>query len=294
MLRPDLEIQIQAYVESVPNLPALPTVVSELVAATNEERENFNQIARLVEKDIGLSGRILRIANSAFYARAGKVGTVSMAISRMGTEEFKMVVFSAAVMNTFRDLESRVDMRAFWRHCLASGLACHVLSDPTRVDEAASFGDNPYYMAGLLHHLGILVEILKDPEGFEEMRLESVQRGCPIVEIERRKTGFDHADIGAALLELWNFPDSICDAARYHLRPDEAMRNRKTVQVVHLSSLLCHELDPMGDSLVGVAPWFSERAFFELGWTLEQLPALKRSLFEYLRKAHEFGEAIMA
>jgi HD-like signal output (HDOD) protein len=283
----------EQFVESVGNLPSLPSIVEEVLSAASSNKDNFVQIARLVERDPGLSARVLRAANSAYYSRMSRISSVSMAIARMGTNEFKTLAFSAAFMNTFKDLDTVLDMRAFWKHSLASGMACRLLASPSHL-EPSSLGDNPFYVAGMLHHVGILVEAIKEPLLLEEARKQARERGCSLAESERRLFGFDHAEVGAALLKKWRFPDEVCEAALYHLRPDEAPQHQQTVQVVHLSAMLCHELDPTLDSFEGVAPWFSEKAFYDLGWTQDHLPALVRGLGESIRNAGLFGDALMA
>jgi HD-like signal output (HDOD) protein len=286
--------EVEQFIGGGVTLPSLPALIEEAVLAASGQKDNFVQIARLVQRDIGLSAQVLKIANSPYYGSSHRISNVSMAISRMGTREFKIMAFSAAVINTFKDLESVLDMSAFWRHCLASSLASQLLSSPAELEMEQELGDGAYYMAGLMHHVGILVEAIKDPRRYMQARQFAQDSGWSMADSERRVFGFDHADVGAALLRMWRFPEDVCDAAQYHLRPGDATANRKTAQVVHLAAMLCHELEPDQEHFEGVAPWFSEEAFYELGWTQENLPVLLRKLGECLGKAERFREVLMS
>ena len=279
------------FIDSIADLPSPPAFLQEVLSAA--DNGTFAQIARLVERDLGLAARVLRIGNSAFYGGGERISSVTTALGRLGTRELKGVILSSLMVDTFKGLQDVLDTDAFWRHCFASGIASQLLSSPAHLEsEDLHLGDNPYYMAGLLHHVGILAEALKDPACFNRARAVARAQGCSLAEAETEIFGFDHAEAGAAMLERWRFPDDTSDAARYHLRPDEADRNVETVRVVHLSAMLCHELGPT-DSYEGVAPWFSERAFYELGWTQAQLPRLVEKLKLTIHKAGLFSDAVL-
>jgi HD-like signal output (HDOD) protein len=286
-----LKMRADDFIDSISDLPSPPKLLQEVIHAA--DNGTFVQIARLVERDLGLAARVLRIANSAFYGAGDRVSSVPVALGRLGIRELKGVVLSSLMVNTFRGLRFALDTDAFWRHCFAAGIASQLLSSPSHLEsEDLNLGDNPFYMAGLLHHVGILAEALKDPECFARARAVAAAQGCSLAEAESEIFGFDHAEAGAAMLEKWHFPHETSDAARYHLRPDEADRNVETVRVVHLSAMLCHELGPT-DSYEGVAPWFSERAFYDLGWTQAHLPRLTERLKFTLQKAGQFSDAVL-
>ncbi|HXB97486.1 MAG TPA: HDOD domain-containing protein [bacterium] len=281
----------EEFIDGIAALPSPPAMLQDVLHAA--DHGTFNQIARLVERDLGLAARVLRIANSAFYGAGDRISNVPMALGRLGTRELKGVILSSLMVDTFKGLRDALDLESFWRHSFASGIASRLLSSPSQLDaDQLSLGDNPFYMAGLLHHVGILAEALQDPAGFARARAVAAAQGHSLAEAEACVFGFDHAEAGAVLLERWRFPEETSDAARYHLRPDEAVRNLETVRVVHLSAMLCHELGPV-DSYEGVAPWFSERAFYELGWTQAQLPALVEKLKATITRAGQFSDAVL-
>jgi HD-like signal output (HDOD) protein len=80
------------------------------------------------------------------------------------------------------------------------------------------------FLAGLIHDIGILVEMQshrdKLIEVFSEMQFDD--NGQPIAdmrEIEQRIIGADHCEFGAALCDMWKFPKSFAFVAGHHHDP---------------------------------------------------------------------------
>ena len=76
------------------DLPTLPTVASKLVALTSRDDTTLSDVADLVSQDIGLSTKILRVSNSAFYNFPEPIGSIHQAISMMGTNAVQSLVLS--------------------------------------------------------------------------------------------------------------------------------------------------------------------------------------------------------
>ena len=53
-------------------------------------------------------------------------------------------------------------------------------------------------------------------------------RGVGFAEVEREVFGFDHAQLGARLAELWRFPPPICDAILHQYEPAQGADRART------------------------------------------------------------------
>ena len=81
-----------------PSLPTLPTVASKLISITSNPETSMAEIARLISKDIAISAKILKIANSAFYSFSSKISTVHQAVSNIGKNAIRSLVLSVSFL----------------------------------------------------------------------------------------------------------------------------------------------------------------------------------------------------
>jgi HD-like signal output (HDOD) protein len=262
----------EAFLHDLPELPSLSPAASQIIQSINDGNDNFQDLGRIVEGDPVLATRVLKVANSAFYAAPSRMSSLTAAIGRLGLTEMRTLICSAALIRQFEGAKAAIGLDLFWNHSVATALACQVIVEPGPLRPGQMLGDNPYYLAGLMHHLGLLVEAIHAPARFEQACARANETGGSMEQAECELFGFGHSATGAALFDLWRVPDIIRQAALYHLDPDACPGDGKAAQVVHLAGLLAHETGAY--SFEGVAPWVSESAFHRLGWSLERLPEL--------------------
>jgi HD-like signal output (HDOD) protein len=284
--------QAETFLDSLPDLPSLSKAAQEVVRSIAGGKDNFTAIARVVDSDPVLAAGVLKVANSAYYARSTPVGSISTAIARLGMDEVRALVCTAALLREFQGAGKSIDLDDFWRHSLSTAVACHVIVHPGLPASGSLLGDNPFYLCGLMHHLGILLEAIHRPVEFAQARLLAHERGCGMEQAEREIFGFGHSESGAALLRRWKSPGMVVDAALYHLAPESCPGDRRPAQVVHLAGMLCHELG--ANSYEGVAPWVSEESFLKLGWDIDKLPALQERVRLAIENAQQLLGALTA
>jgi putative nucleotidyltransferase with HDIG domain len=78
------------------------------------------------------------------------------------------------------------------------------------------------YVCGLLHDLGKIVFSTMYPELLERIQGLKEKHNIPDKVYNALLEGSDHSEIGAALAEKWNFPESLINAIRYHHSIDSA------------------------------------------------------------------------
>jgi HD-like signal output (HDOD) protein len=150
--------------------PMLPAVALELLALTRKPDVNLADVVRLLGHDPMLAGEVLKVANSAAYARGGPLRSIEEAVVRVGlvrvTDLFLQVSLEAKV---FRAPGYAEPLNALRRHCVFTAEAARLVSQRTS-------GLNDYaFLCGLLHDVGIAACLhvisgpLKDlaPNGFD-------------------------------------------------------------------------------------------------------------------------------
>ncbi|RME19128.1 MAG: HDOD domain-containing protein, partial [Deltaproteobacteria bacterium] len=193
----------------IERIPSLPSVTARILEESLKEDCELANITSLVKSDPSLSAYMLKLANSAAYRFSDPVKTVDRAITLMGLRAVRNAVLGFSLLRHL-SADNRSQMAyELWRHSVACGLACEKLAGYFRVppDEA--------FTIGLLHDAGkflLLSEFVRADNGYAGRQL--LARWS--LERERTLFGLSHAEIGAALLERWNVPDSICQVVAHH------------------------------------------------------------------------------
>lgn len=74
-----------------------------LIAESTKERLEFDKLSQIVERDLGLSYKLLRFVNSASFAREQPIGSLKHAMIYMGEAELKKFIALLALANLKED-----------------------------------------------------------------------------------------------------------------------------------------------------------------------------------------------
>ena len=254
-------------------VPSLPEVFLRLDEAINSPRCSLGDIGDILKEDTGLSGRLLKIANSPFYNFPSKIDTITRALTLVGTQQLRDLVLATSVMKLFRDIpQELVDMEHFWRHSIACGVTARVLATYLREGNGEY-----YYLSGILHDIGYLIIYLQLPEQALELLEESADSGKLLNTLERDRFGFDHADVGGALLEHWSLPPRLLQPTKYHHRPGNAEDYPLESAVLHMADVLVHGMQ-LGYSGERRIPWLDAQAWRRVGVSVNSLPVLMQQI----------------
>ncbi len=198
-------------------LPVLPRVLQEVIATFEAADFDPAALARKIGQDLGLSAKVLRIANSSFYGLSRRVTSVQQALVVMGFGSVRSIVLSAGLATIFPKNEpGPFDRCAFWRHSFKVGLYARALAKCLDADPELSF------TAGMFFDLGQLVLDSCLRGSFAAALERSRRTGEDLIAIERETMGLDHAEVGAAIAQRWNFPQPIEVAIRHWRMPQQA------------------------------------------------------------------------
>ncbi len=229
-------------------LVSLPTIFFQIDRAINHPSSSSADIAKALCTDQGLSARLLRIANSAFYGFPQRVESVDQAIRIIGTRQLHDLVLATVVLTQFRGVDANlVTMKSFWQHSFACGIAARSLATLRRESNVEHF-----FVAGLLHDIGSLVLYQEFPKR-AAVALEMHRRDkSALDEVERAVIGCDHGQVGAALMASWKLPESYREVAANHHNPAGARAPSMGAAVVHIADLLVAALELGGNGEVGL------------------------------------------
>jgi HD-like signal output (HDOD) protein len=232
-------------IKKLESLPMLSSTMEEIRLAALGNSPDLNKLIKVIERDIGMSGRILKIANSVFYSgRYGEIGTVRQAVVRMGLQETCRVCLAAGCLDLFPKVSPLINIKDFWFHSLSVAITARMLAE--RTESGVRETIDGAYIAGLFHDTGILILDLFLHDIYKKVRDEAVGWEGNIFELERKMLGIDHGEIGAMLLERWNFPESIIRAVSCHHQPEKCPQDTRILcDLIHLADFGCASLGAM-------------------------------------------------
>ncbi|HPG72550.1 MAG TPA: HDOD domain-containing protein, partial [Syntrophales bacterium] len=144
-------------------LPSLPQVLLKLIEACRSEETTIKEIARIIDSDSALSGRILSIVNSPFYRRAEKIARVDDALLHLGRDAVRSIAVSASIHQVFSRVNGRgpFNMKLYWRHALLCAVLARRLADKTSFK-----APELCFLSGILHDVGRVVLWVHFPEEY--------------------------------------------------------------------------------------------------------------------------------
>lgn len=96
-----------------------------IMAEANKENLEFNKLELIITKDLGISYKLLRYVNSAFFRRRDKISSIKQAIVLLGEKQIRQFVSLIAMSNLAQDKPSELVLSSVIRakFCeLAGGL----------------------------------------------------------------------------------------------------------------------------------------------------------------------------
>jgi HD-like signal output (HDOD) protein len=202
------------------DLEPLSPTAARLAALVAREDVGAGEIERAVTLDPALTGRLLRVANSATQGRRTAVGTVRAAVLHLGIGR----VFSLAMAGSVRSRAQRalpefgLSEGALWSHLVAAALAVEVLPRVIRVPVPPET-----FTAALLHDVGkVLMARFLDAEILAFLAAARAVGPEEGVRAEREVLGLHHGEVSALIAQAWRLPERLVHGIAYHGFPDEA------------------------------------------------------------------------
>lgn len=275
---------------TIERLSTLPQVVWQLMGALRDERTAAVDLQRIIESDAALAGKVLSLANSAYYGLRMKISTIDRAIVIIGFQELEFLALSTGLANLFdyRKAPTAFDSEALWIHSLSVAWAARRLAEITRHGDPGAV-----MLAGLLHDVGKLVLGVYLPKELTRV-LGLVEEGRPYFKAEE-EVGVQHTVIGYFLARKWGLPNLHTAAIRQHHSPKPDDPELASTCLVILANNMVkamgvgvvNESPPLDQEFILGKAGVSERKLEALAEEMEsRIPVIMESWLQILGKSN--------
>jgi putative nucleotidyltransferase with HDIG domain len=239
---PNRERHLKRIQATIARMPSLSTTVVKVLETCNDPLASANDLKRVISLDPVLTGRVLKLINSAYFALGKSITSLTRAIIMLGVNTVKNLALSFAILKNMKGNGSfsAFTTEEFWLHCLGVGVVAKSLAAvkgllPTEQEE--------YFVAGLLHDLGKLPLNNQFPEEYLQVCKSVGKESEPFYLSEDRLLGIDHCRVGGMISQKWQLGVELVETMSYHHNPDDCTENnRDLVSTIALANQIVIEL----------------------------------------------------
>ncbi len=253
----------------------MPDVATKIMSMTEGNLQiSFKELENVIKIDPGLSAKILKIANSALYARQREITNIQTAITLLGFKNLKSLVLLVTASNLLSNVHRTAFYRRFWSHSIHSAFMSRHMCLRSGLKEEAEEA----FTGALLHDIGQVAFYNTDPQNYDELlkregEASNEGQSVSLLELEKETFGVDHRRLGASVFESWFFPQTFVDIAREHGSRNIVSPHKQTILVISIADLVVDRLGlgfskgnpALLDELLPVSPVNREDLDYYLG-----------------------------
>lgn len=238
--------EVRLIVSGTKAVPSSPSTSRKIAELAKGGHSSMGEIAKLIERDPGLTSRVLQVANSAAFGRSREVLVVEDAISRIGLEFAQALTLAHEVFAVGKDFPhlARLVDRTYEKAFYGATLVGQYLAEKSNSAAAMT--------AALLRDIGLIVSASANPRVYK-IASDSSSSSEEIVKTELGCLSTTHADIGGHLLSLWGLPMMIVEAVACHHAVEESTIDPIAMTAIHVadvkSELRGHSLEEIREAI---------------------------------------------
>ena len=224
--------------KAIKTLPPLPEIYFKVEELAQNPNATSSDYSRILELDTGITARLFRMSNSAFFSFNRKVKSVKDAVALMGTREIVSLVRLACITGNLKvkpEIESSV--KKVWEHSAICAIAAQLIYEEGDIKAKNEEFKESLFICGIIHDIGKIILWKFFPDIYLPLMLNPDIGSDPSTGDEKKYLGVSHSDVGRSLADHWQLPESFRNVIAYHhtptLRPESDL-----VMIIHISNIV--------------------------------------------------------
>jgi HD-like signal output (HDOD) protein len=250
-----------SLINNIENLPTIQTNYQRILDLIDDRDADISRIAFHIEKDASISAKILQVANSAFYGM--KSGSVRQAVSYIGLDNTKKLILSTSIIDAMNESgPSGKAIDSIWKQSFLSNRLLAFIYERhlgRKVPDA-------YSTAALLQNIGMIFFLKYFKTEYLKLRQFAQKNKVEERKLEKDIFNASHTEVGGYLLQWWDLPYPIIEAALFHHDPlDKSVINRELLYCTHIANEYALEMSDVSSIFT-----LEEKVFDLLNFTKEE------------------------
>ncbi len=206
-------LKLETLLENSNELPSLPEIYTRVTEILESDNSDAQQIGEAVQSDPSLTGRVLKMINSAYYGLPNEIYSIAQAVTLLGRQQIKQILMGSVLAGVFKGMDiANFSMRDFWEHSIKTAIIARHLA----MQNANILDHEAFFTAGLLHDIGRLVIAKAAPDSVAEIDEIVAANGIDVIQAEADILGVTHVEVGAAMMKKWGIPSLISQCVVKH------------------------------------------------------------------------------
>lgn len=278
------KVRINRFIQTMPPLPLTVSKILEMTKNPNIDAKELNSVISL---DPVLTGKVLKLINSAYYSLPNQITSIVRAIVMLGINTVKNLALSSSIVTTMNSKKNfdALDMDAFWRHSICVGVMAKTFARKQNIDVKSL---EEYFVAGLLHDIGKIPINSQISDQYIKAMNHARTNKIPLFEAERNFINTDHTNIGYEIAVLWKLNNNLTNSIRFHHNLNEVdIEYKKFVATISLANIVTNqaEIGFSGD----ISPEDKVQEIFEIiGLSFDDVDEAEDNAEEAIKKAEIF------
>lgn len=230
--------EIRKVIGAIDRLPIVPELYLELKEALQREDVDSKSLGDIIQKDIGMTAKILKVVNSSFFGLRRVLSTPHEAVTYLGIDTVKTLVLSNSIFDQLKPFRTRsLTIQDLWHHSLTVAAGAKAIA---QVEELGRTGEEGAFVGGVLHDVGVLILASNFAETYDKVGDLVFTDRISVSTAEQEFFGVSHSEVGAYLLGLWGLPADILNIVSLHHRVHLQDEKHLTPLIaVHAADVLC-------------------------------------------------------
>lgn len=205
---------LERMLDDASRIPTAAGVALELARSCEDADVTIEHLVSILQCDPSLTAKVLRMANSAYFASRREIGDLSEAVVRLGLRRVQIMALAFCIMDatkTDEDGRDAFDYNYFWNHALITAIFADVTATSRRLRLAPEA-----LVAGLLQDIGVLIVQTSLPDDYHQVLAAQARDEEELYVVESRRLGFNHMEAGEMMLRRWHIPAAVCQVVGNH------------------------------------------------------------------------------
>ncbi len=277
-----MKTDIKEIIEKIDDLRPVSQICMKVVKIARDPDSTISDIVEVIQYDPGITANLLRICNSAYFSPRKPIESIKQAVAYLGMEKVANMIIMSGNAKNFCASQEGYDLQEgeLWRYSVSSALIAQDIAEKMKYPNLPLI-----FTSALLKDIGkvILSNYVKD--AFQEIWEKVKKLNFSFNEAEKEVIGIDHAELGAMIVERWNFSPDMIKIIRYHHDPDK-VDGDISVPIIYLADSICMMIG-VGVGSDGLSYRYHNEVMERLGISHHTVQTIIMNYWENMRNVEE-------